>query len=128
MGGNSNVAARLWGNIMAKAHEGKEVKDINKPSTLVTTSICKDSGMLATDLCRADSRKNRVYTEYFTKDTVPTGYCENHISYENKIYIKKFNPDSSTEDYPYVYIKSKNVSTSTANKKSNDKNNSSQNN
>ena len=132
MGGNSNVAASLWGNIMAKAHEGKEVKDINKPNTLVTASICKDSGMLATDLCRADSRKNRVYTEYFTKDTVPTGYCENHISYGNKIYVKKFNPDPSTEDYPYVYIKSKNTSTSTADKKSKDKNknknNSSQNN
>ena len=122
MGGNSNVAASLWGNIMSKAHEGKEVIDINKPNTLVTASICKDSGMLATDLCRADSRKNRVYTEYFTKNTLPTGYCEKHISYKNKIYVKKENPNPLTEDYSYVYTKSNNTSTSTANKKSDNKN------
>ena len=122
MGGNSNVAASLWGNIMSKAHEGKEIKDINKPNTLVTASICKDSGMLATDLCRADSRKNRVYTEYFTKDTIPTGYCEKHVSAKNKIYVKKENPSPLTEDYSYVYTKSNNTSTSTANKKSEDKN------
>ena len=122
MGGNSNAAASLWGNIMSKAHEGKEIKDINKPNTLVTASICKDSGMLATDLCRADSRKNRVYTEYFTKDTIPTGYCEKHVSAKNKIYVKKENPSPLTEDYSYVYTKSNNTSTSTANKKSEDKN------
>lgn len=100
---SSNTAASLWAQIMSKAHEGKEVTDISAPSTLVTASICKDSGKLATNVCSNDPRGNRVYTEYFISGTEPTGYCENHVYANGRVLVKKDYPNSATEDYPYLY-------------------------
>ena len=62
--------------------EGYEVKDIEMPDGIVSVTVCKDSGKLPTDLCRHDSRGDRVYTEYFIKGTEPTTYCDAHVSAE----------------------------------------------
>ena len=121
MTGSSSVAASLWGKIMEKAHEGKEVTDITMPSGIVQAEVCKDSGKAPTDLCRADSRGDRVYTEYFIEGTEPKAFCENHILVKvnkntnklatintpkgqiiEKIFVKKDRPSPSTTDYPYV--------------------------
>lgn len=120
-GGSGRTASNLWGLIMKKANEGLSVKDIEKPSGIVEVSVCKDSGLLATDLCRNDPRGNRVYTEMFIDGTQPTSYCETHVSARvnsitgllatdntppglitNRIFIKKDNPNSLTADYKYV--------------------------
>ena len=77
--GSSNDAAGVWGKIMAKAHEGDEVKDIEEPSGIVKVAVCKDSGKLPTSLCYSDPRGDRVYEELFIDGTQPTGLCENHV-------------------------------------------------
>ena len=119
--GNSNLPAGVFGKIMAKAHEGLEVKDLEMPENIVQVSVCQDSGKLPTELCRNDPRGSRTYTELFIKGTEPTTYCETHVkakvnSSNNKIatenspassaleriFIKKDNPNSQTLDYKYI--------------------------
>ena len=119
--GNSNLPAGVFGKIMAKAHEGLEVKDFQMPDGIVQVQVCQDSGKLPTDLCSNDPRGSRVYTEYFIKGTEPTTYCETHVKAKvnssnnklatantptaamlEKIFIKKDNPNSATPDYQYI--------------------------
>lgn len=119
--GSSSGCAAIWGKIMAKAHEGLEVTDVEEPNDIVRVSVCKDSGKLATDLCRQDPRGNRVYDELFTEETEPTSYCNAHIRAnvnifnnklatpgtpslltKSKIFVRKANPNPITSDYQYV--------------------------
>lgn len=74
-----NPASRIWKAVMTKVHEGLEVKQFSKPTGIVTAAVCADSGMLATDLCKADRRGSRVRTEIFASGTVPTQYCTMHV-------------------------------------------------
>lgn len=78
--GGSNPASKIWNAVMKDIHSGLEVKSFEKPSGIVTETICIDSGKLATDLCSQDSRGNRTKTEMFIKGTVPSGSCETHVS------------------------------------------------
>lgn len=119
--GRSYAAAKAWGQIMKKAHEGLEVKDIQMPKGIVSAPVCIDSGMAPTELCYADPRGNRVYTELFIEGTEPKGLCEAHrlvkVNSETgklandttppnlvveKVFVVKHKPDSSTADYPYL--------------------------
>lgn len=120
--GSSNAsAANLWGILMKKFHEGKEYKDISMPEGIVKASVCKDSGKSPTDLCSADQRGGRVYTELFIKGTQPTSLCETHVKakvnknnnklatdrtpsslIEERVFIKKEHASQSAADYKYV--------------------------
>lgn len=66
-----NNAANIWAAIMKDVHSGLTKKSFEKPSNIVTATICKDSGKVATSSCA------RTTTEYFVKGTVP-GKCEGH--------------------------------------------------
>ena len=102
----SNKAARIWVRIMDNIHKGLESAEFEKPSNVVSATICLDSGKVATEAC------SRTYTEYFVKGTVP-GDCEGHtkltictetgkIATENcpnteeKIYTKKPEKEDTT--------------------------------
>jgi len=119
--GSSSGCASLWGKLMAKAHEGLEVKDIEAPSGIVKADICKDSGLLPSDLCSQDPRGNRITQELFIEGTEPTSTCTTHVLanvniFSNKlsspttpslltksvVFIKKDHPNPVTEDYAYV--------------------------
>ena len=119
--GYSSSAASLWGDVMNVVHEGLGYKELDKPSTVVTANVCRDSGKLATDLCTQDQRGSRARTEYFIEGTEPTTACDVHVvakvnSVNNKlatnstpaslivqrVFIKKLNPNPATTDYPYV--------------------------
>lgn len=121
LNGYSSSAASLWGDVMGVVHQGLSYKEIEKPSTVVTATVCRDSGKLATDLCAQDQRGNRVRTEYFIEGTQPTTACDVHVTAKvnstnnklatastpvrnivTKVFIKKLNPNSATTDYPYV--------------------------
>ena len=78
--GSSSGCASLWGKLMAKAHEGLEVKDIEEPSGIVKVNVCKDSGLLPSLFCSLDFRGNRVYEELFIKGTEPTTNCQIHAT------------------------------------------------
>ena len=118
--GSSSGCARLWGKLMAKAHEGLEAKDIDAPNSgIVKVNVCKDSGLLPNSLCSADPRGSRVIEEMFIEGTEPKETCSTHVTgnvnrFSNKlvenssiftqsrVYIKKDHPNSATADYPYV--------------------------
>lgn len=76
---SGSTASALFGKIMAVAHESLPPVDIPRPEDIVSASICSVSGLLATPYCAADPRGSKVYTEIFTKGTVPTQKCNIHI-------------------------------------------------
>jgi len=119
--GSSSGCATIWGKLMAKAHEGLAVKDIEEPSGIVKVNVCKDSGLLPSSLCSQDPRGDRIYNELFIEGTEPTETCETHVvanvnRFSNKlassgtpslltksvVFIKKDHPNPITEDYSMV--------------------------
>lgn len=67
-------AVLVWASSMTKIHEGLETSRFKAPSNIVTATICRDSGKLASDTC------TNTYTEIFEKGTVPQS-CEGHSEY-----------------------------------------------
>ncbi|MDR1538866.1 MAG: transglycosylase domain-containing protein [Clostridiales bacterium] len=69
----------LWRAVMEKVHEGLEYKDFEFPmEDLISVNVCMDSGKLAGDLCRWDSRGSRVKSSYYSKGNEPSEYCDLH--------------------------------------------------
>lgn len=67
-----NPAGQLWSEIMKSIHEELPNKNFNKPSTgLVTSTICKATGCIATTTC------TDTYSEIFSSDNLPSK-CEGH--------------------------------------------------
>ena len=73
--GETNTAKILWKAIMGRLHEGKEYRSFTEPEGITTATVCKRTGGLATDICRADGS---AITEYFAEGTVPKEPCTNH--------------------------------------------------
>lgn len=73
-------ASVIWKNVMSGIHKGLDNASFKEPNGLVKVAVCKDSGMLASDLCKKDPRGSRVYTEYFVKGTEPKKSCTCHVS------------------------------------------------
>ena len=65
------AARSIWGNIMKNVHKNLAKKRFTKPDGVVTATVCKDSGKIATKEC------TKKYTEYFTKGNVPKA-CDGH--------------------------------------------------
>ncbi|NLB19503.1 MAG: hypothetical protein GX829_01385, partial [Clostridium sp.] len=64
-----------YGKIMAKLHEGLEVKDIPRPSGLVTASFCNISGGIPNEQCYT---AGTVDSDLFVSGTQPTEVCTVH--------------------------------------------------
>ena len=109
-------AAQIWASIMKQAHSGLANKRFSesKPDNVVTATICRDSGLLATEDCKHDQRGDRTYTEYFIKGTVPTKECETHVKVEickeTNLLANEFCPDKEEK----VFITRPNSDTDTA--------------
>ena len=67
-----------WRSIMQEIHYGLPPREFVRPSGIVTQTICRDSGHLATELCREDPRGNRTRSEIFASHLVPTQSCQVH--------------------------------------------------
>ncbi|MGL5086751.1 MAG: transglycosylase domain-containing protein, partial [Clostridium sp.] len=121
MNGYSSALASVWAKIMAPAHEGLEIKELEKPSGIVTASVCKDSGKKPTDLCSKDQRGSRASSEMFISGTEPTAVCDVHVTAKvnknnnklannntpkglivDRVFIKKPNANPAAADYKYV--------------------------
>ena len=78
-GWSYNPAALIWASVMKQVHSGLPSKDFDdsKPDNVVAVTICKKSGMLATEICSEDPSES--YTEYFIRGTEPTKPCECHV-------------------------------------------------
>ena len=73
-----NPAIVLWHKVMQQAHAGLENKEFQRPTNVVECSVCRDSGLLATDACRNDPRGSRVETVLLSLYDVPTANCDAH--------------------------------------------------
>jgi hypothetical protein len=67
---------------MEEVHRGLPEKEFERPDGIVSVEVCRDSGLLPTELCRNDPRGSRVYTEYFVAGTQPTEECNVHQELE----------------------------------------------
>ncbi len=67
----------LWRGVMNPIHENLEYMNFeDAPEGVVSRTICIRSGKLAGAEC------TDTYLEYFTRDTVPTSYCDAHQTIE----------------------------------------------
>lgn len=82
---SGNPAITMWKKVMEPLHMDLPDKDFdNKPATgLTRISVCLDSGLLATDACRADPRGNRTGFFEAASGTGPSEECTVHkvVSY-----------------------------------------------
>ena len=66
---------------MSRIHANLEYKDFIMPENITTATICRKSGRLvAAGHCDSDPRGSMVKTEYFAEGSVPTEYCNRHVS------------------------------------------------
>ena len=70
---SGNPAGKIWAGVMKNIHTGLAGTSFNRPSGVSSASICKDSGMKATEKC------TNVYTENFVDGTIPAA-CDKHIA------------------------------------------------
>ena len=128
-GNYRNYHKKIWQKVMTEIHKNKKYKPIMKqPPDITSAVICKKSGKLAIDgLCSADARGSMAYSELFTQETVPSTYCDRHISVdicsESGLPKSEFCPPDliksgvlmtnvdnesyGTADAPYIYNKDK---------------------
>lgn len=76
---NSYLAAQLWKKVMEPLHEGLEDVGFQEPEDVVTVTICKDSGKIATDTCALDPRGGRTMKMTFVNGDQPKEYCTTHV-------------------------------------------------
>lgn len=78
----TNPGTKVWHDVMEKVHKVKNcpAAKFERPSGVVEVAVCRDSGLLATDACKADRRGSRVYTEIFNSKngTIPKASCDVH--------------------------------------------------
>ncbi len=74
-----NPAGQIWARTMQRAHDGLPSARFEKPANITYATICKCSGLLATELCEQDQRGSQVYTEVYVKGTTPTKRCNCHV-------------------------------------------------
>lgn len=83
-----NPSLVIWDKVMTMLHQpyideaangGEALKTFEMAPGVITATYCKDSGKLVTDACALDPRGWRTETGYFTRQTVPTEYCDTHV-------------------------------------------------
>ena len=80
-GGTTSYPKKIWRAVMSRIHETLEYRDFIMPGDITTATICKKSGKLTVaGLCDADPRGSMARTEYFAEGSVPTEYCDHHVS------------------------------------------------
>ena len=66
-----NPAGLIWANVMARIHTGLQTARFEKPNSVLSATVCSETGMRATTGCP------NTYTEYYLWFTTP-GTCNKH--------------------------------------------------
>lgn len=70
------IALPIWRDVMSSAEQiGYEFTDFASPEEVVKMELCRTSGQLATDECRA---AGTVYVEQVPHDLIPRKFCKDH--------------------------------------------------
>jgi len=95
----AQVAVPIWARFMRDATRGDKAEWFERPKDIVAVSVCRVSGKLATDACRAGrivyddfgvpKTESYAVTQYYRKAVAPTEYCDIHGGY--------FTPGSAVE-------------------------------
>ena len=72
-----NPAGLIWANVMARIHTGLKTAKFEKPSMVLSATVCSETGKRATTGCP------NTYTEYFLWFTTPD-MCDKHKGEEVK--------------------------------------------
>ncbi|MCI9483051.1 MAG: hypothetical protein HFH27_01140 [Clostridiaceae bacterium] len=70
--------AQMWERVMQAIHEDLPPKSFEEYNGYTTTAYCKDSGLRATEACRADIGGNRTATGRYFPGDEPVTYCNLH--------------------------------------------------
>lgn len=65
----SNPSGGIWDAVMTPIHQGLANKTFEKPSNIVSATICKDSGLLPSESC------TNLVTDFFLEGRVPKDHC-----------------------------------------------------
>ena len=116
--GSNNVAGRIWDAVMTKVHSGLDSSRFEKPSGIVSATICRASGKRATSSC------TDTYSEIFVEGTVP-GECDAHsnsaeVCEDTGLLANEYCPHKITKYYSYLVEKERlglwdNISSSVSN-------------
>ncbi len=104
------TATVVFTNVMKTIHKDLKKASFKKPSDIVNATICTVSGLVATDACKADTRKV-VKSEIFASGKVPTDKCTVHKLVE----VCSVSGDLPT-DYCHMYEDLKEISVITREK------------
>ena len=69
---STNPALSAWSRVMNAIHEPLPNQTFERPSGIVSASICSSTGQLASDACVG---AELAVTEYFRRGTAPSSYC-----------------------------------------------------
>lgn len=124
----SGKAAQFWKTIMIDVHEGLETASFEKPTNIISLSVCNQSGKIPADICSNDPRGSTIISEIFAKGTEPKEICDTHVQFNvcsasnkianeycpedsivSRVFIKRDPPYNPAEhngivpkDYPYT--------------------------
>ena len=70
------IALPVWNDIMVEAEKiGYEFTDFAKPEEVIAMELCRKTGLLAGETCRAEGN---VYVEQVPHDLIPRKFCKSH--------------------------------------------------
>ena len=76
---SGNPALNMWKLVMSDLHSGLSDKQFSTPTGLKEVTVCKDSGLRATEYCKLDARGgSRLITDKVFEGDVPTEFCTVH--------------------------------------------------
>ncbi|MGI6129326.1 MAG: transglycosylase domain-containing protein [bacterium] len=78
-GTGGGLAAPIFANFVKEALAGKPAREFKRPSGIVELNVCRQSGLLATRWCPAES----VYKEIFVQGTQPWQPCSLHTPWSS---------------------------------------------
>ncbi|MBN2543120.1 PBP1A family penicillin-binding protein [bacterium] len=101
----AKTALPIWTEFMLEAHKDYVVRDFTVPDNVVFATVCKETGLLATNRCPEKVK------EVFVKGTEPTSYCNSshrkEISRPRRIEPKKPQRKTTPEQDPYIFKEKK---------------------
>ena len=86
-----NPAGLIWANVMARIHTGLQTARFEKPTRVLSATVCSETGMRATTGCP------NTYTEYFLWFTTPDT-CTKHKGEELKDEPSNTNTNNNTTE------------------------------